>query len=186
MATREITIRFMTPENKAATGWSHTYTAPAGLVVTSHEASSPAYQQLFRRTMHQLMPQYQAECDAKAGRTCINCRGRTGTAVLTPISYLHLDPPLIQVLVSPICGLPMCRKAAEVMVQDIMEEMNELDMNREIKCEAEGCGNIENIKRCGKCKVIGYCGTACQKKDWKEHKKICAQLAASREAGGRA
>ena len=28
-------------------------------------------------------------------------------------------------------------------------------------------------ERCGGCRAVSYCGTACQKKDWKNHRKIC-------------
>ncbi|KAH6953734.1 hypothetical protein BKA56DRAFT_604793 [Ilyonectria sp. MPI-CAGE-AT-0026] len=34
------------------------------------------------------------------------------------------------------------------------------------------CGKTEEIKRCGRCKVVGYCGKEQQKADWKVHKKI--------------
>ena len=38
-----------------------------------------------------------------------------------------------------------------------------------------GCGNksISKFKRCTGCKKARYCNRRCQKKYWKEHKKIC-------------
>jgi hypothetical protein len=33
--------------------------------------------------------------------------------------------------------------------------------------------NNEAFKRCASCKMVGYCGPDCQKKDWKEHKNVC-------------
>ncbi|KAI0036881.1 hypothetical protein K488DRAFT_26962, partial [Vararia minispora EC-137] len=33
--------------------------------------------------------------------------------------------------------------------------------------------------RCSKCKLAFYCGSACQKKDWKAHKKVCDDLITS-------
>lgn len=44
-----------------------------------------------------------------------------------------------------------------------------------------GCGKIEgkknDFKKCSRCQVAVYCGRACQKADWKAHKKVCASLA---------
>ncbi|KAF2826141.1 hypothetical protein CC86DRAFT_466925 [Ophiobolus disseminans] len=162
MATREITIHFVPVGNKEVPEWSHTHSVPANLIATAHEASSP----------------YQAECNAKAGKNCINCRGSAGIAALTPCSYLHImNEPFINVLVHSTCGLTMCIKAAKVMMQEVMEEVGEMERDQDVKCES--CGERENIKRCAKCKVVGYCGTACQKRGWKKHKKICAQLASA-------
>jgi len=31
----------------------------------------------------------------------------------------------------------------------------------------------KNFKKCGRYKKIYYCSVACQKKDWREHKKSC-------------
>ncbi|KAK7063879.1 hypothetical protein R3P38DRAFT_15964 [Favolaschia claudopus] len=45
-------------------------------------------------------------------------------------------------------------------------------------CEAKGCDkiegrDIEKIATCGRCKISFYCGQACQKAAWPEHKKMC-------------
>jgi tetratricopeptide (TPR) repeat protein len=32
--------------------------------------------------------------------------------------------------------------------------------------------------RCGKCRCVYYCNAACQKKNWKEHKKVCDKFCA--------
>lgn len=37
----------------------------------------------------------------------------------------------------------------------------------------------ENVKLCGKCGSIYYCGSACQKIDWKKHKSVCVILSQS-------
>jgi len=29
------------------------------------------------------------------------------------------------------------------------------------------------LKKCGRCKIVYYCSAKCQRKDWKEHKKVC-------------
>ncbi|OSC99218.1 hypothetical protein PYCCODRAFT_1470472 [Trametes coccinea BRFM310] len=45
------------------------------------------------------------------------------------------------------------------------------------KCSREGCNNRElraaEFKRCAGCREVVYCGPACQKADWKAHRKYC-------------
>ena len=38
-----------------------------------------------------------------------------------------------------------------------------------VNCNKE----MTKIYRCSRCNVATYCGSACQKEAWKEHKKIC-------------
>jgi hypothetical protein len=50
-------------------------------------------------------------------------------------------------------------------------------------CAANNCKRVEDamaqFKPCPRCKTAFYCGKACQKDDWKKHKKICASLSSS-------
>jgi hypothetical protein len=50
--------------------------------------------------------------------------------------------------------------------------------------EQEGgpaAGHGKGSRRCGGCRAVWYCGTACSHADWKAgHKRICKELAAAR------
>lgn len=66
-------------------------------------------------------------------------------------------------------------KKVEVKESDLWEFLQkEMQQNR--KCA--GCnveeGN-EKFKPCAKCRSVLYCGRACQKKHWKQHKKFCCK-----------
>jgi hypothetical protein len=180
MATREITISFMPIRNQRVPEWSYERTVPAGLVDPEEVQNTPAYMELFRKEVGAMIPQFQAECDSKAGQNCTNCRGLARTAMLTPCSYLHREDPLINILLHPICGLPQCRDATSLLIEETMRGVDEI--SSKIKCENCGKGDETNTKRCAKCKMIGCCGRECQKQDWKNHKKNCSRLAEQREA----
>ena len=37
------------------------------------------------------------------------------------------------------------------------------------------CGKTDDLKWCGACNKVRYCGAACQRADWKNHKKSCVK-----------
>lgn len=43
--------------------------------------------------------------------------------------------------------------------------------------------STDQMKKCGACKVTKYCSAECQKKDWKEHRLVCASRASSQGSG---
>ncbi len=45
------------------------------------------------------------------------------------------------------------------------------------------CYKKDGLLRCKNCKFIYYCGKKCQRKDWKEHKKVCEVYKAGNECG---
>lgn len=48
-----------------------------------------------------------------------------------------------------------------------------------VKLGCKGCGEDDRddgkkmMMRCGKCRVVKYCGKECQKADWGKHRKVC-------------
>ena len=43
-------------------------------------------------------------------------------------------------------------------------------------CAGPECTNA-GVQKCGRCKLVSYCGPVCQKAHWKAHKKVCAKAA---------
>jgi MYND finger len=63
-------------------------------------------------------------------------------------------------------------------------EINEMDLWQFLQKEmqqtrrCDGCNTDEGNKKfkpCAKCRVVFYCDRACQKKAWKQHKKVCCK-----------
>ncbi|KAI2466669.1 hypothetical protein F4781DRAFT_405023 [Annulohypoxylon bovei var. microspora] len=61
-----------------------------------------------------------------------------------------------------------------------MSETQEQSKDRCDKCK-KGQGEGITLLRCGRCKSVKYCGTACQKQDWYFHKNVCRARAAVAE-----
>jgi TPR repeat protein len=45
-----------------------------------------------------------------------------------------------------------------------------------------GCGATRKLKTCTRCKVAGFCGAECQRREWAEHKPHCTRWAAAAPA----
>ncbi|KAJ7159513.1 hypothetical protein C8R46DRAFT_1108454 [Mycena filopes] len=43
-------------------------------------------------------------------------------------------------------------------------------------CRKEPEGEAVTMARCGRCKLVRYCGAACQKEDWARHKTVCSKI----------
>ncbi|ESQ50674.1 hypothetical protein EUTSA_v10022664mg [Eutrema salsugineum] len=46
--------------------------------------------------------------------------------------------------------------------------------NNESRCD--GCFKTNNLKKCSGCQVVWYCGSSCQKSEWKLHRHECIAL----------
>ena len=49
-------------------------------------------------------------------------------------------------------------------------------------CAAPGCGATSGLQRCGGCGTVRYCGEACCKAHWREHRADCRRICAERAA----
>ena len=51
-------------------------------------------------------------------------------------------------------------------------------MRSYVKATCATCGKAAS-SQCSRCRLVGYCGQACQKLAWKAHKGVCAELRGS-------
>lgn len=58
--------------------------------------------------------------------------------------------------------------------------LQDIEANRKNMVKCTHCKKVheQKLNKCSACKMAAYCDQECQKKDWKEHKQICADLKA--------
>ncbi|PRW39186.1 histone lysine methyltransferase Set6 [Chlorella sorokiniana] len=66
---------------------------------------------------------------------------------------------------------------AVVLAAGSVQQLEEL-----LLTHAEGCGATKGLRRCGGCGTVRYCGVACSKAHWPEHKAECRRLQAAAAA----
>ena len=148
-------------------------------------AQDTGYGNLFVKTLQPIMKEHEAICLATSNSHCENCGSRRTTVLQTPMSWLHkADDPFVVVWVNPVCEKGECESQIRQDMQDMMAELvgdapdgrvsGPMTYLGVIPCKV--CGKTEAIKRCGRCRVVGYCGKEHQKADWEVHKKICVPM----------
>jgi hypothetical protein len=60
----------------------------------------------------------------------------------------------------------------KAVLQDGFEKRETKTNQKTSKCASCGTSGMK-LFRCTKCRVATYCSSACQKKDWPQHKKMC-------------
>ena len=60
--------------------------------------------------------------------------------------------------------------------EDASDEYRNEKRDRKLQCALAGCEISSNLKYCGKCKQIAYCGRDHQLEDYSRHKKECKHL----------
>ena len=68
-----------------------------------------------------------------------------------------------------------CKKSSSSSKQKNIESSSDICVLDSNHCNT--CGKMDtNLKKCGACGRSWYCSQDCQRKDWKEHKKVCKAL----------
>lgn len=137
---------------------------------------------------------YQAVIKASDTACCV-CKAPTTQAIITPMSWLHVSDPFVNVICRPACNKPECDTKIRQDVQIFMSQVGEMPTSApppaassarsgsnnssgisEIKpCRV--CNKIENTFRCSRCRIAFYCGKEHQKADWPLHKVACKKSA---------
>ncbi|KAJ6581191.1 hypothetical protein B0H19DRAFT_930096 [Mycena capillaripes] len=83
----------------------------------------------------------------------------------TDTQWKSLAPFMTRAAISPLFALPYLETVDQKMDQRVAAVVEET-------CVA--CNKSEStLLKCSRCREVGYCGKACQKAHWKEHKKVC-------------
>jgi hypothetical protein len=137
------------------------------------------YVKRFTSVIMPIMKEHEEACRRASGLLCEIC-GSFSTGVLqSPMSWLHqVGDPFVGVWVNSVCGNSRCETQMRQEVQETMGEVigehqgqQELESVEVLRCRV--CGKTEEMMRCARCKVVGYCGREHQKEDWKVHKRSC-------------
>lgn len=177
MATRSARFHFVC--DKAPQGLDFNHPVPESLVnPLSKVREESSFAERFRHAILPFIKEHEAACRAASNPFCVSCGSPITTVLQTPMSYLHkADDPHVAVLVGSVCGKVECEIETR---QAIQEEMLEAGTRREAEvggtCCAV-CGTREQVKGCGRCKAVGYCGKDHQRADWKRHKRECVHMA---------
>ena len=140
----------------------------------------------FVNAIQPFMLEHEGTCLVASDKTCQSCGLPTTKILQTPMSYLHIvNDPFVSVLVSSVCNKIQCELRTRQDIQDLMsgnktdagtevEEAKDVVPKEMIACKV--CGKL-NTMRCGRCKVVAYCGKEHQKADWAAHKVVCSSVA---------
>ena len=165
------------------------HNVPRSLVTPTAQAAQhdPEYVKKFVNTIQPIMLEHEAACRAASNPKCQSCGSPTVKVLLTPMSWLHIvHEPFVYVFVNPVCNKSECEMWTRKQIQDMMAQImadgqgvgedSRGPENAQEILPCRVCGETKTMK-CGRCKVVAYCGKEHQKADWKVHKKICASLA---------
>ncbi|KAH7110451.1 hypothetical protein EDB81DRAFT_927018 [Dactylonectria macrodidyma] len=177
-------VRFEFHCERAPAKLKYIHNIPRSLVTADAQAAQEdaGYINRFVDALRPIMKEHEAACRAASNTLCGNCGSPTVTVLQTPMSWVHIvEDPFVAIWANPVCGKGQCeiqiRKQVEDMMSVVVREgqgrgASESSASMEImSCKI--CGKTEATNRCGRCKVVAYCGKEHQKADWKVHRKIC-------------
>jgi len=184
MATRPVRFDFQTELQGTLT---YIHNVPSSLVTPTAQAAQhePEYVKKFVSTIQPIMLEHEAACRAASNPKCQSCGSPATTVLQTPMSWLHIvEKPFVSVCVNPVCSKKECEIRERQQIQNMMTEVIEDSRVQGVggpenpveilPCKV--CGGTEKTMRCGRCKVVAYCGKEHQKADWKVHKRVCAPM----------
>lgn len=180
MATRSVRFEFICENTSNKLVFHHNIPSYLITVESQYLQQSPAYVNSFLNAITLIMKEHETDCRQASDPHCGKCGSPTVRILQTPMSFLHhVDEPFVSVFVHPICEKEKCETHTRQEIQNIMAEVvqeshTNCSWGPEEILYCKICGRREGLKRCGRCKVVAYCGRDHQKADWKLHRKACA------------
>lgn len=186
MATCPVRFDFMTDLLGKLT---FVHNIPRSLVTaTASSLHDPKSIEKFVAAIGPILLEHKDICLVASDKRCQSCGMQTTQILQTPMPYLHVtNEPFVNVLVNPVCGKTECEFRTRQDIQDLMSDVQaegrkaeeakgikSVDPKEVIPCKV--CGKVKTMK-CGRCKVVAYCGKEHQKLDWAAHKVVCASVA---------
>ncbi|ETS81885.1 hypothetical protein PFICI_06887 [Pestalotiopsis fici W106-1] len=156
MATRKVRFDFQCDRTL-----TFQHDVPASLV-GPNAAMAPDYRDGYVQAVLPVMRAHSDECIAASNPVCAVCeKAPTKSVLTTPMSYLHLQEPLVAVLVTPVCEKPKCSTDGQRHVDAMLAEV--LGMPEGEVVSRDGVGKPSKISRNAQCP----CGSS------RKYKKCC-------------
>lgn len=148
--------------------------------------------------LHEIMKTYRWDVLRAAPFRCVNCGSPAQHMLNNPVAYLaDSDDRVVFNVALPHCRADACKKIVkQTVTQTTLNVGVGQDLAQGVSCTfthpmpahqfAEGwtppaacvvCGDTKDLKRCKRCRVISYCSTSCQARQWPLHKAWCKRYA---------
>ena len=115
---------------------------------------------------------FRATAAAAALLTMVQCGQAAAVAAADP-------GRAVEAMVQQLPQLPYFQDASPRLVSRALQELAAVRV-----CAAAGCQATDGLRQCKGCGSVRYCGEACMRAHWREHRPKCKQLRAEAVAGG--
>ncbi|KAJ7207952.1 hypothetical protein GGX14DRAFT_634563 [Mycena pura] len=163
------------------------------LAVAQNSASVPHTPRLSSTLRRPLLPKYSPSSSQPEKRKWCRPFEFFDWAIVSSLArQILVDHPELQPQLTELhADIVVARR----MIEDPLHTVHRVlaDAKSRTRCHAQGCPQSlastgTEFKRCSACRVVAYCGKACQTRAWKTgphaHKHICAQIKALIAKGG--